>query len=282
MYIGMKMKHARRSHEVGRAAGVGAASAAALAALAIGAAPVFATNSIRAGVGGTTIIVNGTTISTSNLTLAQLAKLQGVPESTVNLELDGVAAGNPAAPAVEGLVAGLTGQTTLATALDQLSAATGSALSPGVAPIPISPAAALEEIVLDNGQPGASGGNGSSGSNGSNGAAGVNGSTGGPASAATGFSLRVSSRSLKGRARSHVAVHYSITSAAKLLYSGSKLAGGSRKVGPGNGVLMVKLPAKRGHYLLKLKAVSATNGQSAQTTVRLKDSPAKPARKRRG
>jgi hypothetical protein len=179
MTVPMNMKHPRACREVGRAAGVGGASAAVLAVLAVGAGTVFAANSIKAGVGGTTIIVNGRTISTSNLTLAELAKLQGVPESNVNLELDGVAAGNPAAPAVEALVGSLTGQTTLATALNELSAASGTALNPasqsgvsdgaiGPAPVLIPPATALEEVVLDNGRPGAS--------NGSIGGAGVNGS----------------------------------------------------------------------------------------------------------
>jgi len=288
MSVPMNMKHPRASDAVGRAAGVGGASAVALAMLAIGAAPVFAANSVKAGVGGTTIIVNHRTISTSNLTLAQLAKLQGVPESNVNLELDGVAAGNPAAPAVETLVASLTGQSTLATALNELSAASATPLSPasqsgasdgaiGPTPVPISPAAALEEVVLDNGQPGAS-----NGSNGGTGGAGVNGSAGGSAASRARFSLRLVSRSLKGRPRSRVAVHFSVSSAAKLVYSGSKLAAGSRKVGSGSGVLMVRLPAKRGNYLFKLKAISATEGKSAQTTVRLQDSPRKPVKKGRG
>jgi hypothetical protein len=288
MSVSMNMKHPRASGGVGRTAAVGAASAAALAVLAIGAGPVFAANSIRAGVGGTTITVNGRTISTSNLTLAQFAKLQGVPESDVNLELDRVAAGNPAAPAVEALVASLTGQTALATALNQLSSASGTALSPasqagvpggvvGPAPVPISSARALEEIVLDNGQPGAS-----NGSNGSSGAAGVNGSVSGSAASRKRFSLRVASRSLRGRPRSRVAVHYSLSAAAKLVYSGSRLAGGSRKVGSGNGVLMVRLPARHGNYLFKLKALSATEGESASTTVRLHDAPLKPVRKGRG
>jgi hypothetical protein len=287
MSVPMNMKHPRASHEVGRVAGIGVASAAALAALAMGAAPVFAANSIKAGVGGTTIVVNGRTISTSNLTLAQFAKLQGVPESDVGLELDGVAAGNPAAPAVEALVATLTGQTALATALNGLSAASGTAASPasqagpggvvGPAPTAISPATALEEVVLDNGQPGAS-----NASNGSSGAAGVNGSASGTAASRRRFSLRVTSRSLKGRPRSRVAVHYSLSAAAKLIYSGSRLAGGSRKVGSGNGVLMVRLPAKHGNYVFKLKALSATEGESASTTVRLHDAPVKPVRKVRG
>jgi hypothetical protein len=75
-----------------------------------------------------------------------------------------------------------------------------------------------------------------------------------------------------------VAVHYSLSSAAKLLYSGSRLAGGSRTVGAGDGVLMVRLPARRGNYVFRLKAVSATEGESAQATVTLHDSPAKKAR----
>jgi len=285
MSVLSNVKHPREAREPRRAASVGVASATALAALAIGAAPVFAANSIEAGAGGTTIVVNGKTISTSNLTLAHFAKLQGVPESNVNLELDGVAAGNPAAPAVEALVASLTGQTALATALDELSAASATALSPasqsgvndgaiGPAPVPISPATALEDVVLDNGQPGSS-----SGANGAAGAAGVSGSAGGSARPRTRFSLRVGSRSLKGRPRSRVAVHYSLSSAAKLVYSGSRLAGGSRKVGSGDGVLTVRLPARRGNYVFRLKAVSATEGDSAQATVTLHDSPVKTVRR---
>jgi hypothetical protein len=36
------------------------------------------------------------------------------------------------------------------------------------------------------------------------------------------------------------------------------------------------------HYLFKLKALSATEGESARTTVRLHDGPVKPVRKVRG
>ena len=61
------------------------------------------------------------------------------------------------------------------------------------------------------------------------------------------------------------------SSAAKLSYSGSKLAKGSRKIGSGKTVLMVKLPKKHGNYNLTLKAVSASTGQSAQTSVALHD-----------
>jgi hypothetical protein len=76
-----------------------------------------------------------------------------------------------------------------------------------------------------------------------------------------------------------VAVHYSLSSAAKLVYSGSRLAGGSRKVGSGDGVLTVRLPARRGNYVFRLKAVSATEGDSAQATVTLHDSPVKTVRR---
>lgn len=114
-------------------------------------------------------------------------------------------------------MASLTGQTAVATALDGLSAASATALSPasqsgvydgaiGPAPAPISPATALEEVVLDNGQPGSSGG-----ANGTAGAAGGNGSAGGSAGSRTRFSQRVASRSLRGRPRSRVAVHYSLS-----------------------------------------------------------------------
>jgi len=281
MSVIRNMKHPCASRQRRLAASVAVASAAALGLLAVGSAPAFAANSITVGAGGTTIIVNGRTISTSNLTLAQFAKLQGVPESNVNLELDGVAAGTLSAPAVEALVASLPGSTTLATSLDELSAASGtspgqSGVSDGTvgpATAPIGPASALEQVVADNGQPPAS-----NGSDGGAGAAGVNGSAAGSGAARARFSLRVASRSLKGRPRSRVAVRYSLSSAAKLVYSGSRLAGGSRRVGSGNGVLMVRLPAKRGNYVFKVKAVSASEGAIAQTTVTLHDAPIKKGR----
>jgi hypothetical protein len=251
----------------GRVAIATAASAAALASLAILPDPGLATNTIKVAAGETSIVVNGTTISTSNLTLAQLAKLQGVPPSTVSLELDGVAAGTPAASAVEALVAGLPAETTVATALDELSSASGGAISPQTA---------LRQLVEDNGQPGAAanganGANGGSGASGASGAAGANGSTPAGVPSKTAFTLRASSKSLKGRPGSRVRVSFIVSSAAKLSYSGSKLAKGARKVGSGVGVLMVKLPRTHGNYRLTLKAVSAATGQSAQTTVALHD-----------
>jgi hypothetical protein len=42
---------------------------------------------------------------------------------------------------------------------------------------------------------------------------------------------------------------------------------------------MVKMPSKHGNYQLMLKAVSTTDGESAQATVSLHDSQAKAARK---
>jgi hypothetical protein len=249
-----------------------AGSALALASLAILAAPGLAANSIAVGAGGTTIVANGTTISTSNLTLAQLAKLQGVPASTVGLELDGVAAGTPAASAVDALVTSLPAEATLATALDELSSASGGLISPQTA---------LRLLVQDEGQPGASGGNGSNGGSGT----GVNGSPGANASVASGvspktsFTLRVTSPSLKGRPGSRVRVSYTVSSAAKLSYGGNKLAQGSRNIRSGAGVLTVKLPRRHGTYRLTLKAVSATEGKSAQASVMLNDSQVKVAKK---
>jgi hypothetical protein len=245
-----------------RIAGAVAASAVALASLAILAAPGLATNNITVGAGSTTIVVNGTTISTSNLTLAQLGELQGVPTSTVKLELDGVAADTPAAAAVHALVAALSDEATLATALGQISAATGGA---------ISPATALRRIIRDEGQPGAAGSNGSggAGTNGTPGSSGSNGSGPGAGGSKASFTLRIASRSLKGRPGSQVRVNYTVSSAATLSYSGDKLAKGSRKVGSGAGVLMVRLPRKHGSYRLNLKAVRATDGKSAQAFVTL-------------
>jgi hypothetical protein len=267
-----------------RNAGALVASAAALGGLAILPASGLAANTISVGVGGSSIVVNGTTISTSNLTLAQLAKLQGVSAATVQLELDGVAANTPVAAAVESLVAGLPAEATLATALDELSAATGGTVSPQTA---------LRQVVEDEGTPGASGSNGVAGGSGaggagSTGAAAAGGSTAG--GAATGaatttpakkrLSLRAGSRSLKGRPGSRVRVRFNVSSAAKLSYSGRKLAKGSRKVKSGANVLMVKLPRKHGNYQLVLKAVGA-EGQNAQTTVALHDAAAKPSSKGR-
>jgi hypothetical protein len=259
-----------------RSAGAIVATAAALGGFASFAAPGMASDTIKVGVGETSIVVNGTTISTSNLTIAQLAKLQGVPASTVQLELDGVAANTPAAAAVEALIAGLPLETTLATALDGISKATGGM---------VSPQAALRQIIEDEGTPGAAGGNGANGGNGSGGASGANGSgaAGGAAGAGSApakkrLSLRAGSRSLKGRPGKKVRVPFNVSSAAKLSYSGRKLAKGSRAVKSGAGVLMVKLPRKHGNYQLVLKAVGA-DGQIAQTTVALHDAVAKKAKK---
>ncbi|HEY2571108.1 MAG TPA: hypothetical protein VGI27_06525, partial [Solirubrobacteraceae bacterium] len=219
----------------------------------------------------TSIVVNGTTISTSNLTIAQLAKLQGVPATTVQLELDAVAANTPAAGAVKALIASLPLETTLAKVLDQLSSATG-----GV----VSPQSALRQVIEDEGTPGAAGANGANGAGGAGGGSGASGAggagtpAGAPGAGATPakkrLSLRAGSRSLKGRPGSRVRVSFSVSDAAKLSYSGRKLAKGSRSVKPGANVLMVKLPRKHGTYQLVLKAVGA-DGQSAQTTVALHD-----------
>ncbi len=242
------------------------ATTAALGGVASFAAPGLASDTIKVGVNETSIVVNGTTISTSNLTIAQLAKLQGVPASTVQAELDGVAINTPAASAVEALVAGLPLETTLATVLNDISGTTGGL---------VSPQSALRQVIEDEGTPGASGANGSNGSNGSGGTAGAG--AGSPAGGAAGagstpakkrLSLRAGSRSLKGRPGSRVRVRFNVSSAAKLSYSGRKLAKGSRKVKAGTSVLTVKLPRKHGNYQLVLKAVGA-EGQSAQTTVAL-------------
>ena len=110
--LGKRQKTHRRVQV--RSAGAIVATAAALGGFASFAAPGMASDTIKVGVGESSIVVNGTTISTSNLTIAQLAKLQGVPAATVQLELDGVAANTPAAAAVEALIAGLPLETTLA------------------------------------------------------------------------------------------------------------------------------------------------------------------------
>jgi hypothetical protein len=246
----------------------------ALAWLAMLPAPGLATNNIAVALGGTAVEVNGTKISTTNLTLGQLAKLQGVPEATVKLEFDGVAAGTPVASAVESLVEGLPLETSLASALDQVSSASGGL---------VSPAQILQRVVEDNGQPGASG-PGSAGPAGANGAPGAAGASSSAAAGATkkkAFTLRLSSRSVKGHPRSRVRITFTVSSAAKITYSGHGLAKGSRRVGSGRTTLVVVLPAKHGNYQLALKAVSTTEGQTAQATALLHDAERKPSRGRR-
>ncbi len=256
------------------------ASAAALGGLAALPAAGLASDTVKVGVGEASILVNGTTVSTSNLTLAQLAKLQGVPAATVQAELDGIAANTPAASAVEALIAGLPLESSLATALNDLSAATGGAISPQTA---------LSDVIADEGQPstafdssgtptGASGANGSAGANGASGGSGANGSSAAGAGAKKRFTLKASSRSLKGHPGKRVRVRFNVSSAAKLSYSGRKLAKGSRKVKPGANAITFMLPRKHGNYSLVLQAV-ASDGQRAQTTVVLHDAAAKPAKK---
>jgi len=263
-----------------RRAGAIVASTAALGGLAAFPASGLATDTIKVGVGEAAIVVNGTTISTANLTLAQLAKLQGVPAATVQAELDGIAANTPAASAVEALIASLPLESSLATALDQISAATGGAISPQTA---------LRDVIGDEGQPntafdgngnptgaGAGGAAGANGANGSNGASGS--SAAGTTPATKRFTLSAS-RSLKGRPGKRVRVRVNVSSAAKLSYGGRKLAKGARKLKPGANVLTFKLPRKHGNYRLVLQAVSTPDGQRAQTTITLHDAPAKAAKK---
>jgi hypothetical protein len=242
----------------------------------------LAGDTISVGVGETSIVVNGTTISTSNLTLAQLAKFQGVPAATVQAELDGIAANTPVASVVESLIAGLPLESSLATALDELSSATGGAISPQTA---------LRDIVQDEGQPSTafdSGGNSTApsagrGATGAAGANGSNGANGAPADGTTSapkkrFTLKASSHSLKGHPGKRVKVRFNVSSAAKLSYSGRKLAKGSRRVKSGSGVLTFMLPRKHGNYKLVLRAVSTPDGQRSQTTIALHD--ARVAKKR--
>jgi hypothetical protein len=250
-----------------RGAGVMVATTAALGAVAAFAAPGFATSTIKVGAGETSIVVDGTTISTSNLTIAQLAKLQGVPASTVQLELDGVAATTPEAAIVEALIARLPLETTLESALNQLSGATGGAISPQTA---------LRQLIEDEGSPGRAGAGGANGSGGSSGVAGAGGAGTAPGSSAGStpakkrLTLRAASRSLTGRPGSRVRVRFTLSAPAKLSYSGRRLAKGSRAVKPGATVLIVKLPRKHGNYQLVLKALG-TDGQRAQTTITLHD-----------
>ncbi len=234
-------------------------------------------DTVKVGVGEASVVVNGTTISTSNLTLAQLAKLQGVPASTVQAELDGIAANTPAAAAVEALIRSLPLESSLATALNELSAATGGAISPQTA---------LSDVIAQEGQPstafdsngnptGGAGGNGVAGANGASGSNGANGSVGaGSGATQKHFTLSASSRSLKGHPGKRVRVRFNVSSAAKLSYSGRKLAKGSRKVKPGANVITFMLPRKHGNYSLVLQAVTP-DGQRAQTTVVLHDAAAK-------
>jgi hypothetical protein len=248
-----------------------AATAAALATVALFPTAGLAKNRIEVGVNGTSIVANGTTISISNLTLARLAELQGVPPATVKVELDGVALNTPAASAVQALVAALPLEATLASVLERISSATGGAVSPQTA---------LRQVIGDEGQPGAAGANGANGSGGAPGSGGAGpgtaGGTGaGKAGAKKRFTLRAAKRSLKGRPGSRVRVRFNVSSAAKLSYSGRKLAKGSRKVKSGANVLSFKLPRRHGNYKLVLQAVSTPDGQRAQTTIMLHDATAK-------
>jgi hypothetical protein len=276
----LRTRHTTHPENRLRNLGAIAASAAVLGGLSAFPAPGLASDTVKVGVGEASVIVNGTTISTSNLTLAQLAKLQGVPATTVQAELDGIAANTPAASAVEALIAGLPLESSLATALNDLSAATGGAISPQTA---------LSDVIGEEGQPsaafngsGSPTGAGSTGAAGSNGGSGSNGANG-SAAAGTGaakkrFTLSASSRSLKGHPGKRVRVRFNVSSAAKLSYSGRKLAKGSRKVKTGANVLTFMLPRKHGNYSLVLRAV-ASDGERAQTTVVLHDAVAKSAKK---
>jgi len=270
------------THPENRTRNLGAilASAAVLGGLSAFPAPGLASDTVKVGVGEASVVVNGTTISTSNLTLAQLAKLQGVPATTVQAELDGIAANTPAAAAAEALIDGLPLESSLAAALNDLSAATGGAISPQTA---------LSDVIGDEGQPssafngsGTPTGAGSTGAAGANGASGSNGANGsaapGAGAAKKRFTLSASSRSLKGHPGKRVRIRFNVSSAAKLSYSGRKLAKGSRKVKTGSNVLTFVLPRKHGNYSLVLQAV-ASDGERAQTTVVLHDAVAKSAKK---
>lgn len=276
----LRTRHTTHPENRLRAVGAIAASAAVLGGLAAFPASGLATGTVKVGVGEASIVVNGTTISTSNLTLAQLAKLQGVPATTVQAELDGIAANTPVASAVEALIASLPLESSLATALNDLSTATGGAISPQTA---------LSDVIGDEGQPSAAfdssgsptgaSGNGAAGANGANGSNGTSGSaTAGAGAAKKRFTLSASSRSLKGHPGKRVRVRFNVSSAAKLSYSGRKLAKGSRKVKTGANVLTFLLPRKHGNYSLVLQAV-APDGERAQTTVVLHDAVAKAVKK---
>ena len=247
-------------------------AALALGSLAMLPAPGLASNSITVAAGGTAIEVNGTTISTSNLTLSHLAELQGVPGATVKLELEGVAAGTPVTSAVDELVRSLPLQTTLASALDQLSGASGGLITPPLA---------LERIIEDNGQPGASGSAGTPGANGASGSSTSAGTSGAAGGAKKAFTLRLASRSLKGHPRSRVRLILTVSSAAKISFGGRGLVSGSRKVGSGRSAIVLVLPARHGNYRLALKAVSTIGGQTAQATAVLHDAQLKASRPRR-
>jgi hypothetical protein len=277
----LRTRHTTHPETRIRNAGAIVATAAVLGGLSAFPAPGLASDTVKVGVGETSVVVNGTTISTSNLTLAQLAKLQGVPAATVQAELDGIAANTPAASAVEALIAGLPLESSLATALNDLSAATGGAISPQTA---------LSDVIGEEGQPstafdgsgtpsGAGGSGGAAGANGASGSNGANGSSAAaPGAAKKRFTLSASSRSLKGHPGKRVRVRFNVSSAAKLSYSGRKLAKGSRKVKSGANVLTFMLPRKHGNYSLVLQAV-ASDGERAQTTVVLHDAVAKAAKK---
>ena len=229
-------------------------------------APSLANDNVSVAAGGTGVEVNGTTISTSNLTLGELANLQGVGPATVKLELDELASGIPGGSTVEALIERLPIGTSLATALDELSAASGGAITPQLG---------LARIVEDNGQPGASGADGSAGANGS---AGAPASTAASAPKRKAFTFSLTTRSLKGHPKTRVRVKFKVSSAATISYSGRGLPRGSRKVASGNGSLVIELPKVHGNYRLALRATS--EGQTAQATAALHDAQVKARRSR--
>lgn len=240
--------------------------AVALGSLVIGVTSGVATYALTVGSGGTSVNANGKSISTSDLTLGEFAKLQGVPPSRVSVELEQAAAETSSASAVDGLVSSLPANAPLATALNDVSSATGGALTPQQV---------LERVIAENGSPGTAGSNGAPGSS----SAPTAGPTASDSShASKPFSLHLASRRLKGRPGSRVRIRFDVSSAASLRYSGRKLASGTRALSAGTNVLMIRLPRKRGHYQLTLRALGTT-GQFARATVALIDEPLKAARK---
>jgi len=228
----------------------------ACAALGVSAIPAAANNTLSVGAGGTSIYVNGTNISTSSIDLEELAQLQGVPASTVKLELEGAAVESPERAAIDRLVSSLSADTPLSTALEEVSLASGGTLTP---------ITLLTRVIADNGQPGAPGASGASGSNGAAGP-GSGQQVAGATTKKCG-DLRLASRRVAGRASSKVRVRFTLPCAAKVSYSGRRLAKGSRQLKAGKDVLVLKLPRRPGKYVLTLTAANASGKSKGQITL---------------
>lgn len=237
----------------------------ALGALSLSAGSASANNTLSAGAGGTSVYVNGTNISTSSIDLEEFGKLQGVPASTVRLELEGVAVESPERSAVDQLVSGLAADTPLATALSEVSSASGGTLTPSTV---------LTRVISEQAEPGAAGASGAGGAAGSSGAPVGGAATPGTAPSTSSGSaakkcrgLRLVSRRLTGRASAKVRIRFTLACVSKVTYGGRRLAKGSHTLRAGHDVLILRLPRAPGTYLLTLTAASASGTSKGEVTL---------------